>query len=496
MPFLIILRPYLQKLLLVALALLIAYLWSSVRYQLAHMGSEFFQDSWAGKQALGLYLLGDYNGAARAYRAHFADLPPLNKRENESGQDAILRGDLKTAKAKASEALAQNPGNEEALLDLAEVALLEGDARHAREYTEQILRKDADHADALLLASLSAARSQNADRALDTLNRLLRQSRIGSRLSSFFALLETTGDLADLPLDERPYNVLALYARYLRIFDPSNGPLAIRYAEKAIGHGDRPEDAYLTIGIVYDKAGRKQAAIEAFQKAIEANPKYPLGYWWAADAYGKVGDLSNEYLMSKAAVTQAPGDPFYGELFTYVLMEKLGDFHQAVAYLRTAVLTSPDSEGTRERLAYSLDFIGNYDEAAAQYREAIRMNPGKPEFYESLADTIYRTGRFEEAVSVLQQAAKNFPARAKPHIRLGDLYLDRFRGAEAVREYEEAGRLGSWSARVCKAYQQAEKLEESVKCFQNILKVNPTDQYANRNLPEILAAINYKRSKR
>ncbi len=486
----------LRRVLPILVATLAAYAWFAVRYQFAHMDQLFFQNSWQGTQALVFYLVGDYDRAAKAYRSHFAETAQHNEWSTQPSEIAILRGDYSTARGLARARLEQNPNDRDALLDLAQVAVAESDFRHADEFLERILQKDTDDADALVLSSLAAARSRDYNKAIDALNRTLRNSQAGSRLSSFLTLLETTGDLADLSRDERPYCLLALYARYLRVYDPSNGRLAIRYAKKAIRGGDRPEDAYLTIGVVYDKEGRKQKALQAFESAVEANPQYALASWWASFAYGKLGDLSNEYLMSKAAAQAAPKDPFYTKHLTYVLLDKLGDIHQAVTYLEAAVASNPGDAELHGKLGYAYDFIGNYHEAVTQYREAVHLNSREPLHYENLAHTLTRAGKYDEAIAVLKQTSTTFPSRSEPHRQLGDLYKDRFKVTEALHEYEETLRLGEPAANLCKAYQMASKLEQSAECFQNILDHDPSNQYAQRNLPEVLEALNYQRSKR
>ncbi len=475
---------------------LVGYGWFAVRHQFSHMDRLFFQNSWAGRQAVVWYLVGDYSRAASAYRGHFAGRLAKGAVAGKSAQEALLRGDVASAKKAAYSVLEQNPDDRGALLDMAEAALLENDTSHAIEYVGRVVAQRAEDPDALVLASLAAAHAGDYDHAIESLERTLRSSMVFSRVTLFFSLLDTMGTLHARPADRRPYALLAVYARYLRMYDPSNGRVAIRFANRAIANHDRPEEAYLTIGIVHDKEGRKGQALSAFQQAIGINPKFALGYWWASFAYGKIGDLSNEYLMAKAATDAASDDPFFGRHLTYVLMDKLGDIHQAVSYLRTAVVASPNQADVHHLLAYALDYVGNYDESVTEYRETIHLDPSAPTLYDDLARTLHRADRFEEAVETLREVNRRWPSRPTAHAQLGDFYMDHYRAVEAVSEYEMAERLGEFPQMLCKAYQIAARFNESADCFKRILRNEPGSQYAQRNLPEVLQAVAYQRVKR
>jgi tetratricopeptide (TPR) repeat protein len=138
------------------------------------------------------------------------------------------------------------------------------------------------------------------------LQRALRHWRIESRITSFLWALETTGRLTRLPPGQRPACLLAHWHRYLRIFDPWQGWVAIRHAEQAIRAGDRPADAFVTIAIVRDKQGKPQATFEALMKALEIDPRNPEALLWAAKSYSERGDVANEFRVLKEAADAAP----------------------------------------------------------------------------------------------------------------------------------------------------------------------------------------------
>ncbi len=182
------------------------------------MDGRFFQPSPAGARGLLLYSLGRYSAAAKAYRAHF----------REAGWDPILRGDLRAAEAQAEPALRQNPADTEALLRRGEIALERGRLDEALRAFQQVVRLDSDHLDAHLLSAEG----------------------------------------------ERPWCLLAHLYRYLRVFDDSNARLAIAAARRTIAAGDRPADAYLTLGIIAYWHDEPEQALGAFLRATDADPRH------------------------------------------------------------------------------------------------------------------------------------------------------------------------------------------------------------------------------
>ena len=490
-----------KRYLLFCLMILTGVLWYSARYQFAHMDRVFFQGSLTGAKGLGLYVLGQYGPSARAYRIHFQEHLMNKGAANDNADDTLLRGDIQGAKRRAKLVLQREQHNVPALLDLAEVFIYEGNYSGSRECLDSILGVKSDEPNALLLSSILFARIGKYDHAIDSLNQVLRSSQVASRLTIFLNFLETAGDLAAIPSDKRPYSLLALYYRYLRVYDDSNGQLALVAAKAAIKASDRPADAYLTIGVVYDKRGDKQQALEAFQKAVEANPRYALAYWWAAGAYGNRGDLLNEYRMAKAAFESSPEDPFYITHLDHVLLEKLGDAGEAVTMLEKAVQLNPRNAEAFDRLGYAYGFMGDGRRSVDAYRKALALDSTRLGVYLDMARSLAYLGKTEEAAHTLRLAAEVAPRNPSPHLHLARLYVDQLHLREAVAEFETAFSLGlndnSEQSELCALYHfEIADYQRAVTCFREVLARDPSDQRASRMLPEALQNLRLEQAKR
>ena len=102
------------------------------------------------------------------------------------------------------------------------------------------------------------------------------------------------------------------------MLDDRNGSIAIKTARKAMERGDFPDEASLTIGVIHYKHNRHEEAMEAFEQAVDANPKNADACYYAAVGYSNRGDLAKEYQLVKQAAEAEPDDGFYVKRFSTV----------------------------------------------------------------------------------------------------------------------------------------------------------------------------------
>lgn len=475
----------------IILACAVMLVWFLARQQLSQMDDTFFQPSVSGMKGLSLYLIGDYSGAAKAYRAHLRKAYGAGRTTGDPTLDAILRGDIGKAKEFSQRTLANAPEDLAALLDEGEIALEENDLPAALEIFDHILQEQPDQADASVLASVTYARSGDYDNAIDSLNRTLRHSRTGSRPSAFFKLLETTGDKARLPDGKKPLCLLANYYRYLRIFDERNGKPAIAYAEKAIAAGDRPADAYLAMGIVIEKEGRPEDALDAFLNAVEADPQHAEAYRWAATIYStRGGALLEEYRMWKGAYDAAPDDLFYVDSYIRFLSERMGDLHQALNVALRVLEAAPDN---LEMLRHAGDVsyrLGEYEQAIRYYRQLLVLVPRSAEAYEKIGFSFIEIQQHEEARTAFHAALAINPNRPFGHIGLGWVYFAQQQYKEAIPEFETALRFGVSDidvlATLCSLYHAETHYQRAADCFKKVIAQDPKNSIAINMLPYTL----------
>jgi tetratricopeptide (TPR) repeat protein len=345
-------------------------IWVAAYRQFSPMSRELFPASRSGVRALALYLTGRYGDAARAYRDAQRGRLWYTYDVDISGTAALMAGDLMEAERRAATTLTLVPTAIEPTVTLAELHLEAKQWQSGLARLELIRAREPDHVDALILSVVALARLERAGEAIQALNRALRHNTPGTRPTLLFRVMELAGDLAERPARERPLCLLAHLHRYLRIFDDRHAGLAIAYAQQAIAAEDRPADAYLALGIIYDKLGRHHEALAALQRAIAADPQHAEAYRWAAFEADKRDDLVLEYRMARAAFEAAPRDPFYLRPLQAILVDRLGDPHTFATLLQQAVDADPRNAEAHRRLAVVAMTLGQPDRAALHTRAA------------------------------------------------------------------------------------------------------------------------------
>jgi tetratricopeptide (TPR) repeat protein len=441
---------------------------------LARMNLRFFGSSASAARALGHYLAGDYAGAARFYRDDLRRAAARMPSEQAGSWIALAAGDLDRAEAQARTESRQAPTDAEPVLTLAEVALMRRDSPTALAHATRVLELRRDDYDALLVTAVGHARQGAYAAAIDTLKRALRDDRVERRATVFLAVLEATGELDDRAVDERPNCLLAHLHRYLRIYDPSQTGPALRYAQRAIERGDRADDAHVTRAFVHTKERHPARAFAAYQQALVVNPRNTAALLGAARHRAKRGEVADEYRLIRAAFEADPGDPFVAATFHGLLVQKLGDYRQALAMAEAAVAHDARDAEAWGRLGQVQARLGDHRKALHAYQQAATLAPRTAELEGGIGDELTELGRDDEAFAAYRRALVLDPLRSQPHVGLGVLHGKARRWNEAIQEYEMGATLGGGLAvGLCELYWETGRRAAATACVTTVLGADP-----------------------
>ncbi|MGH9719854.1 MAG: tetratricopeptide repeat protein [Bryobacteraceae bacterium] len=170
--------------------------------------------------------------------------------------------------------------------------------------------------------------------------------------------------------------------------------------------------AWRELGAAMTAQGKSEAALAAFSKACELDPKDEDACYYAGR-----------------------------QLFS------LGRYQEAVAAFETALRAAPKEKLARTHRAAALNHIalGSLDEAEKQFREAVRAGRG-PDQVRADAQTdygafLFRQSRTGEALAALEQAVKIYPGSSRAHAELGRVLLHLGKASEAAASLERAVEL-------------------------------------------------------
>ena len=261
--------------LLLALLIIVGYLWG--HHRLASMDERFFIRSPGGIRALGLYLVGDYAAAGRAYSA-LAPASALTSPPRSTGDALVVNR--------------------------------------------------------LLAAVLRDARAGETGRSVRTMHRVLwMDAEIRGSSASLFEIVTFTGDALRAPPARRHTALLATMHAYLRRFDIAHEATALDYAREAIARGDLVPETYVTLSILQAAVGELAESRAAVDRALAMDAQHPSALVWAAVQAGRHNNILAEHRFLRAAWTATSHDPGVGEALER-LLTKLGDAHGLDALTR------------------------------------------------------------------------------------------------------------------------------------------------------------------
>src|ERR1044072_402347 len=127
-------------------------------------------------------------------------------------------------------------------------------------------------------------------------------------------------------------------------------------------------DNCIALGLSWERAGKFDKAIDAYQKAVEINPTS----YTALLALGTVLNYSEQYAEAESALVKA--------------LDYVGDDAQS----RAAIVAN---------LGISLYHQDRHDEAVVRFKEAIALTPeGGAELYTLLGESLYYSDKEPEAL--------------------------------------------------------------------------------------------------
>ena len=439
---------------------------------LARMDARFFGPSLPAARALAHYFAADYGGAARFYREALRG--ETLRSSPALSWSLFARGELEQAEVQARMESRAAPTDPEPLLTLAEIALARRDDVTALTQAGRVLELRRDDYDALLITAVAHARQGAHQAAIGTLARALRHDRVERRVTVFLAALEATGELDHRPIDQRPSCLLAHLHRYLRIYDPSHARPASRYAQRAIEVGDHADDAYVTLGVIHTRQGRPTRAFAAFQQALAVNPHNTAALLGAARFRDNRGESDEVYRLLRAAFEAGGDDPLIVALFHGFLVDRLGDYGQALVFAEAAVASNPGDGDAWWRRAHVQTQLGDHREALHSYQRAAALMPPTAKLQDHIGSALAALGRDEEAFAAYGQAVALDPRRPQPHYNLAVLHHKARRWPEAIHELETVSALGGGLAvGLCELYFEIGRLAAATLCATRVLTADP-----------------------
>jgi tetratricopeptide (TPR) repeat protein len=176
--------------------------------------------------------------------------------------------------------------------------------------------------------------------------------------------------------------------------------------------------------VALHRAGRRDEALEQFQKVVEQNPETRYLVELGA-AYASLQRMDDSEATFKRALESAPGHP--GALYHLGnLAQRRGETTEAISLYGQAIQGRPDYLMAHFQLAEALRQAGQLEPAYRGYERVVSLDPKAPpelEAFDSallqLANIDLQMGATERAVQFLQVLVEATPEHPTAHLLLG-----------------------------------------------------------------------------
>ena len=215
------------------------------------------------------------------------------------------------------------------------------------------------------------------------------------------------------------------------------------------------------------KQGNAKGAVEAYQKALELQPRVT----------GSV--LTNPALKADDARLH-----FNLALAFSRLKDK--DYVDQERELKRALELDPAFSEAHNQLGSSLMLRGNLTEAEREFRSALETNPQYAEALNNLGTLLGRQGKNDEAAVLFREAVTNDPQYTQAHVNLGLTLAAQEKYPEAEQQFQRALSLEPNDASALTGLGmllgKTGRNPESVKTFRKLVDLYPNSSEARINL--------------
>ena len=194
------------------------------------------------------------------------------------------------------------------------------------------------------------------------------------------------------------------------------------------------------------KAEDIYTAISHFEKALELDSLYVMGYLGLADAYA--------LLPSYAA---APAGDSYSKAKEYVnkvleISEQVGEAYASLGWIR--MLADWDWKGAEQAFQKGMELnpgyatlnhwygylymmLREFDKALIKVKQALELDPLSPVINRVIGDVYYNSGEYEKAIPALEKCLELEPCLPFAHLQLSGCYSRKKLYTEALSEIQK-----------------------------------------------------------
>jgi tetratricopeptide (TPR) repeat protein len=228
-------------------------------------------------------------------------------------------------------------------------------------------------------------------------------------------------------------NYLAHDNRGLFLFKAGKVDAAMADYRRALAINPTYLNANNNLGYALAQTGRPAEAIAPYRAALVANPNHLEVHNNLANALSDLGQLAEAMEHYEFVLSRQPDhvNALNGSAVVLAMQNRPLD---AKARLEHSLRLAPNNASAHNNLGNVCSMLGLRDEAIAHYRRATELNPNEPHTFFLIGALLNQQEKFAEAAQSLQRALKLNPANSAAHAQLGLAWERLGRRSDALRE--------------------------------------------------------------
>ncbi len=178
-------------------------------------------------------------------------------------------------------------------------------------------------------------------------------------------------------------------------------------------------EAHYRLGVVREKVGAMQDAIQSYKTVLQLNPGHPGAKSFLEGYYVNEGIAfrrEQQFDKARAAFQQALQINNSSAAAHFELGQEFarqGQLDQAIQEYRESIRLDPSKSTAHTRLAAAYTEKGQYEQAIQAYQEVIKQHPRDPAAHDGLGVAYSKTGQRERAIETLGQAVRFYLVRGE-----------------------------------------------------------------------------------
>ena len=156
---------------------------------------------------------------------------------------------------------------------------------------------------------------------------------------------------------------------------------------------------------VQGEKGDNAASLPYFQRAIQLDSNFAMGYRAVGGAYTALGERerASEYYTKAFELREHASEREKMAITADYYESVTGEQYKAAKVYQEYAESYPRDSSSYDRLGFVYSLLGQYEKAMDAYRQSIRLNPDVLVAYANLADNLLNLQQFDEARQTIRQ---------------------------------------------------------------------------------------------